>query len=289
MPLSEFLALASAACAAASVMLLGQASGRLGVFRSARLQLVTAFFGTLALALLGPGWHWPEPGQIAALLGSSCFGMVIGNLTYSATVQSIGPRLTALLFSLTAPFSLALGYLVLGETISLAQALGVGVVLAGVVMAIGPIRGGGQRLAPLGLVLGVVTALVQSMGTLLARPVMAAGVDPFVATAIRAGFAALVFAAATPFVPAGGEARPGWRAQVQVALSAVLGICLGMSLMMAALVQGSVGLVTTLAATVPVVILPMIWLVHRKAPGALAWCGAALSALGTAVIALAGG
>jgi hypothetical protein len=52
-----------------------------------------------------------------------------------------GPRVTALLFSLTSPFALALGYLVFGETITGQQALGVALVLCGVVLAIGVPRG----------------------------------------------------------------------------------------------------------------------------------------------------
>ena len=83
-------------------------------------------------------------------------------------------------------------------------------------------------------------------------------------------------------------AAVGWRPQVQVAGASFLGICVGMSLLMAALAQGHVGLVTTLAATVPVVILPMIWAATGKAPAPQAWAGAVLSALGTAIISLAG-
>lgn len=266
-------------------MLLGPSSAQLGVFRSARLQLVAAFVGTLLLAW--PVWEAPAPWQLWALAGSSGFGMVIGNLTYSATVQSIGPRLTALLFSLTAPISLGLGYLVLGETVSPGQGLGVAVVLAGVVLAIGPIRAAPLRVSRRGLALGGITALVQSLGALLARPVMASGMDPFVATALRAGFAAAVFLAMTPFVRPRLGPPVALRARVQVALSALLGICLGMSLLMGALAEGNVGVVTTLASTVPVMILPMIWIVSGQAPRPMAWAGAALTAAGTALIALA--
>jgi drug/metabolite transporter (DMT)-like permease len=286
MAVSELLAVGSAACTAGSIMLLGTASGKLGVFRSARLQLVSAFAMTGLIALLVTGWKSPLPWQMGFLAASSFFGMVIGNLSYNATIQSIGPRLTALLFSLTSPFSLVLGYAVLGETVTPWQLLGVGIVLAGIVLAVGPVRGVGKGLPVAGLGLGVLTALVQALGTLCARPVMASGVDPFEATTVRAGVAALVFVAMTPFMAARVGPRVGAGPQVQIAAASFLGICVGMSLMMAALAQGNVGLVTTLAATVPVVILPMIWAVSDKAPTPQAWAGAALSALGTAIISL---
>ncbi len=242
---------------------------------------------TALIALLVTGWKTPEPWQTGFLAASSFFGMVIGNLAYNATIQTIGPRLTALVFALTSPFALILGYAVLGETITLWQMLGVAIVLVGIVLAVGPVRGVGNGLPLTGLGLGVLTALVQALGTLCARPVMAAGVEPFVATTVRAGFAALVFVALTPLLGRSGK-RVGWRPQVQVAAASFLGICVSMSLLMAALAQGSVGLVTTLAGTVPVVILPMIWVVTGKAPLPQAWAGAVLSAFGTAIISLAG-
>jgi drug/metabolite transporter (DMT)-like permease len=242
---------------------------------------------TALISVLVTGWQTPALWQVGFLAASSFFGMVIGNLAYNATIQQVGPRLTALLFALTSPFSLILGYAVLGETITLWQMLGVAIVLAGIVLAVGPVRSVGKGLPLAGLGLGVLTALVQALGTLCARPVMASGVEPFVATTIRAGFAAVVFVSMTPFVRKRVE-RVGFGAQVQVMASSFLGICVGMSLMMAALAQGHVGLVTTLAATVPVVILPMIWMVSGKAPAPQAWAGAVLSAIGTAIISLAG-
>ena len=191
MAISELLAVGSAACTAGSIMLLGRAGAKLGVFRSARLQLVSAFVLTALIAVLVTGWKTPEPWQVGFLAASSFFGMVIGNLAYNATIQQIGPRLTALLFSLTSPFALVLGYAVLGETITLLQLVGVVIVLAGIVLAVGSVRGLGQGpgegLPLTGLWLGVLTALVQALGTLCARPVMASGVDPFVATTVRAG------------------------------------------------------------------------------------------------------
>ena len=189
------------------------------------------------------------------------------------------------MFSLTSPFSLALGYAVLGETVTPMQLLGVVVVLAGVVLAVGPVRGvvGLQRK---GLALGALTALVQATGTLCARPVMASGVDPFVATTVRAGVAALIFVAMSPLMR-GKIGKASVMAVGQVVGSSFLGICVGMSLLMAALAQGNVGLVVTLAATAPVLILPMIWVQSGKSPAPMAWAGAILSAIGTAVISLA--
>src|SRR5262249_49188458 len=149
------------------------------------------------------------------LLAASGFaGITIAGTTYFATIYAVGPRVTALLFSLTAPFALALGYAALGETINGWQGLGVVLVLGGVVLAIGvprrflkpgdiartiPVEAPGtmppsaplkRRMWP-GICLGITTALGQAVGSLLARPAMAAGVEPFTAMALRSGLAAM--------------------------------------------------------------------------------------------------
>ena len=63
----------------------------------------------------------------------------------------------------------------------------------------------------------------------------------------------------------------------QIGLSALAGMVVGMSFLMAALAVGDVGIVTTLSSTTPILILPMVWAVYRRAPRPFAWAGAALA------------
>jgi drug/metabolite transporter (DMT)-like permease len=134
--------------------------------------------------------------------------------------------------------------------------------------------------------LGLVTALMQALGSLTARPAMLAGTEPFAAIAIRSGLAVLFFAALLalprlrPAVLAGRDAR-------KIGLSALTGMVVGMSLLMAALARGDVGIVSTLSSTTPILILPMVWVATGRRPGWPAWAGAALAVAGTALISLA--
>ncbi|PWE56454.1 hypothetical protein DEM27_08655 [Metarhizobium album] len=66
--------------------------------------------------------------------------------------------------------------------------------------------------------------------------------------------------------------------------AAFFGTALGMSLLMAALNTGNVGIVSTLSSMTPVVILPMVWLRSGQMPRLHAWGGAALAVIGTALI-----
>jgi len=340
--LSEGLALSAALCIALSGMLISELKGRIDVFRLARWQMLAAFAmtGTAMLAL--GSWRtvgWPQAWQLAA---SSLFGIIIASTTYFAAIYTAGPRQTALLFALASPFSLLLGYAALGETISLRQAVGVALVLAGIMLAIGmrrratvtsvegaalaeagsvvdlpppltpprkgegginvsespsPLRGGVRRggdfapisrISPLGIALGVITALGQALGSLFARPAMEAGVEPFAAMAVRSGVAALFFLAVT-LLPIAVLHKPYdlQRADLALALgSAFFGTALGMALLMGALATGSVGIVTTLSSMTPIMILPMVWIRSGVAPVKEAWFGAMLAVAGTAAISL---
>jgi drug/metabolite transporter (DMT)-like permease len=190
---SEAYAITAAFCIALSSMFLSELKGRVPLFQLARWQMFAAFAMTGVLSLALGGWRTVGPAQFWQLAGSSIAGIVIASTTYFAAIYAVGPRITALLFSLTAPFAVALGYLFLGETISAWQASGIVLVLCGVVLAIG-IREGmkgrdrnavqaasktdGEQELPFsggfwpGVAFGVITALGQAVGSLLARPAM---------------------------------------------------------------------------------------------------------------------
>jgi drug/metabolite transporter (DMT)-like permease len=306
---SNAFAIASAFCMALSSMVLSELKGRVPLFQLARWQTLAAFLMTGLVSLMIGGWRTIGFTQFWLLAASSLAGIMIASTTYFATIYTTGPRVTALLFALTSPFALALGYLALGETISSRQGVGVALVLCGVALAIAAPRktlapdGGAEarsawlvvarfesawpRIRSLGpgIVLGVVTALGQALGSLFARPAMASGVEPFTGMALRSGLGALFFVAlaAFPFAHGARSALKGDTVGLAV-LSAFVGTALGMSFLLAALQQGNVGLVSTLSSMTPVVILPMVWIRSGKRPSAPAWLGALVAIAGTALI-----
>lgn len=290
--LAVVLSLAAAASFALSAMQIDSLTGRIGALQLARWQMTLAFAMTAAISLVLGGWRTVGAEEFLWLAWSSVVGIMLATTCFIATIQLIGPRLNALVFTLSAPFALALGYAFRGETITALQGGGVVLILAGIVLAIlGPGDGQGapaQRALGLGLTLGVITALGQATGSLMARPAMLAGTEPFTAMAIRSGLGAVFFVALLAIPALRPAARPGLPETRRIGASAFSGIVLGMSLMMAALAHGEVGIVTTLSSTTPILILPMIWFVTRRAPGPMAWAGAALAVAGTALLSLGG-
>ena len=286
--LAVVLSLAAAAAFAASAMFIDQVSGRVGPLQLSRWQMSFAFLMTAAIVAVTGGWQTLDLSMILWLTASSASGIMLGSLTYIATIQFTGPRISALLFTTASPFALALGFGFRGETVSLIQAAGVGLIVAGIALAVmGPKQDEGARTPKplwIGIGLGLVTSFAQALGSLFARPAMLEGADPVAAMVVRSGTGALFFIlllALPAFRPAALPSRPEIR---QIGFASLAGMVVGMSFLMAALARGDVGIVTTLSSTTPILILPMVWAVYGRMPGPLAWVGAAMAVIGTALI-----
>jgi uncharacterized membrane protein len=68
------------------------------------------------------------------------------------------------------------------------------------------------------------------------------------------------------------------------ALTGLIALAVGMTLLLFALSGGKVGIVSTLSATSPALILPMLWLRTGERPAAGAWAGAALVVVGMGLL-----
>lgn len=286
--LAVVLSLAAAAAFAASAMFIDSVSGRVGPLQLSRWQMSLAFLMTALIVAVTGGWRTLDLEMVLWLTASSASGIMVGSLTYIATIQYTGPRISALLFTTASPFALALGFGFRGETVTLLQAAGVGLIVAGIAIAVmGPRQDEGARTPKplwIGIGLGLITSFAQALGSLLARPAMLEGADPVAAMLVRSGAGALFFIALLALPTFRPTALPSPVAIRQIGLSALAGMVVGMSFLMAALARGDVGIVTTLSSTTPILILPMVWAVYRRIPGPMAWIGAAMAVAGTALI-----
>lgn len=288
--LAVALSLAAAVCFAVSALFVNSVGGRIGPLQLSRWQIGLSFLMTGAMTLVLGGWRTVDLEKALWLVGSSAAGIMFASLTFVATIQITGPRISALLFTTAAPFALALGYLFRGETANPAQGAGAALIVAGIVLAVlGPREDEGARVQkPLwvGVALGLLTSLGQATGSLLARPAMLEGADPVAAIAVRTGAATLFFLALLAVPALRPAAMPDPFSLRKIGFAALSGMAVGMSFLMAALANGDVGIVTTLSSTMPILILPMVWLLYGRRPRPLAWIGAALAVAGTALISL---
>lgn len=310
----ELLALGTAVCTGLAGVLTAEVSGRISVWTITRWVMLVSTALMVVLATLTDGWVTLTDDSIRNLALSGAFSTLIAGPAYYGSINLLGARRSALVFSLYAPFGAVLGYVMLGEEIAPRGIAGIALVLAGIALAVlfGSARpdddhGKGRRSATaapaetvedgaamawwtsplvLGLACGLIAALGQAAGNLAARPAMANGADPFAAMAIRGGLSSAVFVllSLTGIERRGGPYKKSWRAFAIVALASIIGMGIGMTMLMAAFAEGDLGLMSTLAATTPIAVLPMLWLRTGHAPSWRAWAGALLAVAGSALI-----
>ncbi len=297
MPIHELAALGAATCWALTGIISAGPAGHLGApaFNRLRQIFVTAM---LALYVLATGsWRELEAANVLPLLASGFIGIFIGDTLLFATLNRVGPRRSGILFALNAPIAAILGWLLLGETLTTKAVAGMALVVAGVLLAILF----GKRRAQLhqwervkgplwiGVALGLGAATGQAIGSIIARPVMETGIDPFVASMLRVGIAAafLTVMIQLPIPALKPRNPPTWKVAAMTALTGILALAIGMTLLLFALSGGKVGIVSTLSATSPVIILPLLWLRTGERPAAGAWTGAALVVAGMGLIFMA--
>jgi len=267
-----------------------------------RITLIAITMAVIAVGLVFQQGKFPSLMQFGVLSVSGFIGIFIGDTLLYSTIARLGPRRTTMLFSTHAPMTALIG-IGFGQVLSTQDWMGIGLVFAGVTVAI--VYGkrkdqlhvweSVQGLMVVGVLLGLGAALSQAIGTIIANPVMdnpdlSTRPDPIVASAIRVSIAALalwlIMLIPGPWTPtpAQSAARLTPRLVLIIGLSGFLGIGLGMTLFLLALGMTDAALVATLSSMTPVAQLPLIWIVTRQRPALLAWVGAVLAGLGTALL-----
>lgn len=290
----DWLALGAAACWAVTGLISAPQARHLGAFAFTRWRMGLVFLMLAPVVVLQGSWHSISPAQAGVLMVSGLVGIFVGDTALFASMNHLGPRRTGVLFATHALFSALLGFAVLDERMGAQAMLGGALVVGGVMTAIALgsrkdeshalERVHGHLLA--GVLLGLLAALCQALGSLIAKPVMGAGADPVAATVLRVG---ATCAAHLVLLWAGaGVARTQnpLSAPVlgRVALSGMIGMGLGMSLILLALQHGNVGMVGILSSVSPVLVLPLLWWHLGRAPAQGAWWGAALTVVGTMLV-----
>jgi drug/metabolite transporter (DMT)-like permease len=136
------------------------------------------------------------------------------------------------------------------------------------------------------IALGLLAALCQALGGILAKPVMQTSVDPIAASALR--MIPAFIAHSILFLSGVRIARPTQAMNRKIfsttLLNAFLAMALGMTLILYALRDGNVGMVALLSSTTPIMLLPILWFYTKQRPNRFAWGGAIIAVLGTGML-----
>lgn len=295
MYIAECSALAAALCWSFGGLLSTTPARALGAVRFNRIRLSIVSFILIGAALLTGSWQTLGLHAVLILILSAIIGVFLGDTLLYATLKRLGPRRTGILFTTNAPMTVIVGYFFLGESLPLATTAGCFLIMIGVMMAVFCGRSSlpkhtfeqVQGSLASGIILGFLAAFCQAVAVLIARPIMASGVDAVAASALRVGAAALALNLVFLVRPTRGDQQVTpmtRRLMIQTGMSGILGMALGMTFLLFALVHGSAGLVSTLSATSPILILPILWIATKERPAPGAWIGAFLAVLGVACI-----
>lgn len=300
----EWLALAAASLWAIAALISVKPARHLGAFAYSRWRMFLVSLMLGSASLVTGGWQTLTESALPLLALSGLIGIFVGDTALFACMNRLGPRRSGLLFSCHALFSALLGLWLFGERLDGWRLVGALLVLAGVMLAILFGRRGNPQQSQqhneweqvrghlaIGIGLGLTAALCQSLGAIIAKPVMMGGqVDAVSASGIRMGSALLAHSVLRLLrVPLAMPQNPiNRRVLGMIGINGFLAMALGMTLILVALRQGDVGMVAILSSTTPVILLPLLWWHSGVRPALPAWAGALLATLGTALVLGAG-
>ena len=228
----------------------------------------------------------------SAIVLSSIIGIVIGDTFLFVCLKRLGPRRQALLFSMQIPFTIILAEVFLQTLPSLIELIGCALIFAGILIAIQfnrtipdddleNIQGNKYT----GLFAGIGLALCQSIGIILMKPALES-TDPIVVSYLRVIVAAAVMFGSLFFVKNNQlwEKMKDIRKTIFSIFLGFMGMGVGMTILIIALKNGNPGIISTLSSTMPIMIIPILWIVTKNYAGHLAVVGATLTCIGAGII-----
>lgn len=239
-------------------------------------------------------WKW--------LIPSGLIGFTFGDMCLFSAFVRIGPRLSMLIMTLTAPITTLIGWFFLDEIYTLRQWLGITVTLLGISLVIlqrnrSPQDEGlipkkllERQITWQGLALAFGGAVGQSVGFIFSKVGMMHGdsyLDPFAATQIRViggtlGFVVLFFILgwwpkvfrSVRNVPAMGFTAAG----------AFLGPFLGVALSLLALHYTTAGIASTIMSLTPITLIPFAIFLHKELVSFKAFIGTLIAIAGVVML-----
>ena len=230
-----------------------------------------------------------------AIFLSSVIGIIIGDTFLFICLKRLGPRRQALLFSMQIPFTIILAEVFLQSLPSYIELVGCALIFLGIIIAIQfnrtipnddleNIQGNKYT----GLFAGIGLALCQSIGIILMKPALVS-TDPIVVSYLRVIVAAFIMFGSLFFIKNNQllEKMKDYKKTIFSIFLGFMGMGVGMTMLIYALKFGNPGVISTLSSTMPIMIIPILWIVTKNYAGHLAVIGAGLTCLGAGIIFLA--
>jgi drug/metabolite transporter (DMT)-like permease len=230
--------------------------------------------------------------QVLYLSLSGFVGFVFGDTFLFKSYEYNNARISSLIMSAAPAIAAVFAYIFLRETLSLTSIFGMMITLGGIALVVLERKEPSSHHTPISMI-GVVYALLgaagQAGGLILAKGAFASGpVNGFAATFIRALAATIVLLPLNYFV--GRFIHPievfkkDRKAFGFTMLGSIFGPYLGVTFSLIAISMTNVAIAATIMATVPIIMLPTVWLFFRERLSWRAIIGACVAVAGVGIL-----
>jgi drug/metabolite transporter (DMT)-like permease len=290
--LGEFSALLTAIFWVISGVFFEKASKRTSSLAVAYLRMIFAFILISLLLWVMRGKPLPTDATPSAWLWlslSGLVGFVIGDIFLFEAYVRIGARISLLLMSFSPVITGLLSYFIFGEVLQPLAIVGIVLTLAGIAVVVltkGDHNNLKLRVDSYGVLCGVMGAVGQSVGTILSKQGMG-NYDAFAATQIRIIASILGF---TLFFIIGKHWQKlatllkDTHASLQTAAGAMFGTTLGVGFSLLAIQHTQAAVAAAIMSIMPVLIIPVNWLVLKEKIKWIEMLGALVTVVGVILL-----
>ncbi len=299
-------------------ILFASAGRRIGALSVNAIRLVFAVLLLSTAHLIIFGTYMPDANnaQYGYMALSGVIGLALGDFGYFGTLVILGPRKGVLLMSMAPIFSAISAYFILDEVLGAWTIVGIALTLAGVMIVVmervpdpgeenakespkgkmdeGKGNDHHRRTVMIGVLMGLGGAVGQGLGLVVSKYGMinaasdgADPLDPLSATLIRM-VAAVIFVwisvamfGKLPTVLGAMKNRPAMK---RTFAGAATGPFMGVWLSMIAVSYTVAGVAATLMATMPLIVIPVVWFLYGERTNARGVIGAVVAFVGVAIL-----
>lgn len=290
--IGEFSALAVAVFWTVSAISFESASRKVGSVVVNLLKIVFGFIFLSIVAWIGRGYILPVDASLHNWIWLSVSGFVgffLGDLFLFKSYTVIGSRFSMLIMTAVPPITAFLGWIFLGEKLSLLNYAGMAIIVTGISMAIFSRNedkpGFKLKFALKGILFAFGGAIGQSGGLILSKKGMG-DYNVLAATQIRLITGFVCFAALITILKRWDNVKfalKGKSSMTGITIGSFFGPFLGVTFSLLSIKYIETGIASTLMALVPVLIIPPYYFIYKQKVTAFEIFGAVISIIGVAL------
>jgi len=259
-----------------------------------RLSGAVVLLGVTSMYMLGANpVEWYRDGKPLYLALSGVIGLAIGDSALFRSMLLFGPRRATLMLSVVPILTAIIAWFLLDERLNLITWTGIILTVSGIgwVVLERTSANNSQSSDGLdikkGLQFGLVAALCQSIGLILAKAGMGETMNPVSATFMRmiAGWAGMVIITLFGTGLADlNSALKDRRALLLTGAGTIVGPFLGVWGSLIAVKYAETGVAATLMGLMPIFVIPWVWIIYKEKTSPRALIGTIVAILGTALL-----